>query len=89
MKVLKKSEIIGRDLVRYAFTEKNILREFNCDFIIKLHYAFQTSEKLVMVIDYCPRGDLGEHIRYERRFSEQRSRVYLAEIIIAIEYLHE
>lgn len=52
MKVLRKADVIGRDLVRYAFTEKNILSDFNCDFIIKLHYAFQTSEKLIMVIDY-------------------------------------
>jgi protein-serine/threonine kinase len=30
MKVLKKTEIIGRNLVRYAFTEKNILMDFDC-----------------------------------------------------------
>jgi serine/threonine protein kinase len=41
-----------------------------------------------MVIDYCPRGDLSDHIRFEKRFSEARSRVYLAEVLLAIEYLH-
>jgi serine/threonine protein kinase len=26
--------------------------------IVKLNYAFQTKNKLVMVMDYCPKGDL-------------------------------
>jgi serum/glucocorticoid-regulated kinase 2 len=40
------------------------------------------------VIDLCPRGNLGEMLMLEKRFSEDRSKVYLAEILLAIEYLH-
>jgi serine/threonine protein kinase len=43
---------------------------------------------LLLVIDFCPRGDLGELLFLEKRFSEERCKVYLAEICLAIEYLH-
>jgi serine/threonine protein kinase len=41
-----------------------------------------------MVIDYCPRGDLSQYLEAEHKFSEETARLYLAEVILAIEYLH-
>lgn len=41
-----------------------------------------------MILDYCPGGDLGKIIGRERRLSEDRARIYLAEIVLALEDLH-
>ena len=41
-------------------TEKNVLQIMNHPFIVKLKYAFQTKHNLVMVMDYCPNGDLSK-----------------------------
>lgn len=41
-----------------------------------------------MVMDYCPGGDLGEHLQKEGSFSEDRSRLYISEVIMALEKLH-
>jgi len=57
-------------------------------FVLKLHFAFQTSKNLYMVLDYCPNGDLTQQMREKRKFSEATAKFYLAEIILAIEYLH-
>ena len=88
MKVLHKRKIMGQNLVRYAKTERNVLSFFNHPFIIQLHYSFQTPEKLFMILEYAPGGDLGGVLKVEKKLSEDRARNYMCEIILAIEELH-
>jgi serine/threonine protein kinase len=35
-------------------------------------------------LDYCPGGDLAKVLHRDKRFTEDRARVYTAEIILAI-----
>ena len=88
MKVLPKEKILSQNLVRYAMTERNVLSYVKHPFIVGLQFAFQTAEKLFLILDYCPGGDLAFHLQREKRFSEYRTRIYLAEVILAIEELH-
>lgn len=53
-----------------------------------MHYAFQTQYKLYMVMDFLNGGELFYHLRREQRFAEKRIKFYAAEIILAIEDLH-
>ena len=87
MKILNKNFLIKHKLLRNAITECNILKKASSPFIISLHYAFQTLENLYMIIDYCPGGDLGTLIQI-RFFEENESKFYIAELILAIDYLH-
>eukprot|EP00357_Protocruzia_adherens_P011431 CAMPEP_0115013506 /NCGR_PEP_ID=MMETSP0216-20121206/25454_1 /TAXON_ID=223996 /ORGANISM="Protocruzia adherens, Strain Boccale" /LENGTH=841 /DNA_ID=CAMNT_0002382929 /DNA_START=885 /DNA_END=3410 /DNA_ORIENTATION=- len=89
MKVLKKNRIMGQNLVKYAKTERNVLSVLKHPFIVSLRYAFQTTTNLFLILDYCPGGDLGEHLQRDRRFSEDRARIYLAEVLLALEDLHK
>lgn len=89
MKVLSKDKIMGQNLVKYAMTERNVLSITNHPFIVKLNYAFQTTDKLFLILDYCPGGDLAEHLARENRFSEERAKIYLCEIVLALEDLHK
>lgn len=70
-------------------TERNVLSITNHPFIVKLSYAFQTVDKLFLILDYCPGGDLSEHLANEKRFSEERAKIYICEIILALEDLHK
>lgn len=88
MKILRKNKIMGQNLVKYAMTERNVLSYIKHPFIVGLKYAFQTQNKLFLILDYCPGGDLGSHIAREKRFSETRARIYLCEILVALEELH-
>ena len=54
-----------------------------------LNYAFQTRDKLFLILEYCPGGDLGKVLEKEKRFDEARARIYLAEILLALEDLHK
>lgn len=89
LKVLRKEKVLGNNLVRYAFTERNILMTISHPFIVKLNYAFQTPEKLVMVMDFCPNGDLGTQLAREKKFSEEKAKFYLIEVLLALQELHK
>ena len=41
-----------------------------------------------MLLDYAPGGNMTRQIKKDRIFEEDRARMYLAEIILAIEDLH-
>ena len=42
-----------------------------------------------MVLEYCQGGDLSYHLSEKYRFDEKDSRFYIAELILAVEHLHE
>lgn len=65
-----------------------ILERLNHPFIVKLHYAFQTPERLYFVMDFLNGGELFFHLRRDVRFDESRSRFYAAEMILALGCLH-
>lgn len=52
MKILHKRKIMGQNLVRYARTERDVLSYFSHPFIVSIKYAFQTPEKLYMILEY-------------------------------------
>ncbi len=89
MKVIQKAKIMSQNLVKYVLAERRVMAKTHHTFIVKLHAAFQTRSRLFMVMEYCPGGDLAQHLQRERRFPEARARVYLAEIVLAIEDLHK
>ena len=58
-------------------------------FIIEFKYAFQTPEKLFMLLQYASGGNMSRTLHKDKRFSEDRARMYMAEILLAIEDLHK
>lgn len=45
--------------------------------------------KLFLILEYCPCGDIGDILKKERRFSEEVAKIYIAEILLAIDNLHD
>ncbi|TNV78858.1 hypothetical protein FGO68_gene7118 [Halteria grandinella] len=88
MKVLKKEQIASRNLRVKTKAEREILEKIKNPFIVDLHYAFQTEEKLYFIMDFLNGGELFWHLRRDMKFSEKRARFYAAEIVCAIECLH-
>eukprot|EP00300_Choanocystis_sp_HF-7_P003696 c12819_g1_i1.p1 GENE.c12819_g1_i1~~c12819_g1_i1.p1 ORF type:complete len:368 (+),score=79.93 c12819_g1_i1:71-1174(+) len=88
MKVLHKSAIISRNQVQHTKTERHVLQIIDFPFIVKLHYAFQSAGKLYLIMDYLSGGELFFHLKREGRFSESRTKFYVAEIAVALQHLH-
>jgi len=89
MKMLRKENVVKRNQVEHTKTERHVLETVSHPFIVNLIYAFQTPKKLYFVLEYCSGGELFFHLSRAGRFSEGRCRFYLAEILLAIEYLHK
>jgi len=88
MKVLNKNDVEERNELAHAIAENSILRKLNCPFLVKMHFAFQTADKLFFVMDYVNGGELFFHLQKEGRFDQERVKFYIAEIVIGLEYLH-
>jgi len=88
MKCLKKQRVFQRHQVEHTKTERRVLGYLNHPFLVSLHYAFQTDQKLFLVLDYAAGGELFFHLSKAGRFTEDRTRFYIAEIVLAIDYLH-
>eukprot|EP00339_Tiarina_fusa_P014069 CAMPEP_0117008260 /NCGR_PEP_ID=MMETSP0472-20121206/7836_1 /TAXON_ID=693140 ORGANISM="Tiarina fusus, Strain LIS" /NCGR_SAMPLE_ID=MMETSP0472 /ASSEMBLY_ACC=CAM_ASM_000603 /LENGTH=414 /DNA_ID=CAMNT_0004710243 /DNA_START=82 /DNA_END=1326 /DNA_ORIENTATION=- len=88
MKVMRKEMLIETNNVSYTMTERNILRNIRHPFIASLYYAFQTKGKVYLVMEFCNGGQMLFHLRQQAIFSEDYVRIYAAEIVLAIEYLH-
>eukprot|EP00164_Ancoracysta_twista_P004427 GFYU01005975.1.p1 GENE.GFYU01005975.1~~GFYU01005975.1.p1 ORF type:complete len:352 (+),score=116.26 GFYU01005975.1:202-1257(+) len=89
MKVLRKDAIIARNQVEHTKAERNILEAIQHPFIVNLHYAFQTEDKLYLIIDYVSGGELFFHLRRAGKFPLARAKFYVAQILLAIAHLHE
>ena len=88
IKILKKDHIIKRKQVEHTITERAVLRFTRHPFIVQLHYAFQTSERLFFVLDYCSGGELFFHLGKAGEFREPVARFYTAELVLALSHLH-
>lgn len=89
MKTMRKATLLERDQIDHARTERYILQNIHCPFLTRLIYAFQTRDKLYMCLEYLPGGELFFWLKKEKRFSEERVRLYAAQLILALEALHE
>ncbi|KAL7328874.1 Serine/threonine-protein kinase [Mucor circinelloides] len=89
MKVLRKSRIISRSEVTHTMAEKTVLAKIRNPFIVPLKFAFQSPDKLYLVLAFINGGELFHHLQLEGRFDENRSRFYTAELLSALECLHD
>lgn len=90
MKVLSKKEIIAKKEVAHTIGERKILqRSLESPFLVGLKFSFQTDADLYLVTDFKSGGELFWHLQKETRFSEERARFYIAELVLALEHLHK
>lgn len=57
--------------------------------LAQLLYSFQDNHSLYMVMEFCAGGDLMNLLINENVFSEESCRFYIAEMILAIDWVHK
>ena len=86
---MSKLRIIDKKSEKSINSEREFLSKLHNPFIVNMHYAFQDSENLYLVMDLMSGGDLRYHISRHKKFSEEQTRFFICGIIIALEYIHE
>ncbi|KAG7097269.1 hypothetical protein E1B28_004635 [Marasmius oreades] len=90
MKVLSKREIIAKKEVAHTIGERKILHTaLDSPFLVGLKFSFQTEKDLYLVTDFKSGGELFWHLQRETKFTEERARFYVAELVLALGHLHK
>lgn len=90
IKILKKQVIISQNEVVHINTESRVLRTTrNHPFLVAMKCSFRDGERLCFVMEFAGGGELFHHLSKEKKFSEEKTRFYGAEIVSALGYLHD
>ncbi|CDK25163.1 unnamed protein product [Kuraishia capsulata CBS 1993] len=88
-KELKKASVIVNKQVERTMAERTILAQIsNHPNIVKLFYALHDHEKVYLLLEYIPGGELFRHLAQRRVFSESVSAFYTAQMALALKHLH-
>lgn len=88
MKIIRKKDIYKNEMVENIILEKYILSQQKHPFIVDLKFAFQTSNKIYLIMEYISGGELFKLLRKVKRFSQEAAKFYISETLLAIEFLH-
>lgn len=85
---MKKSEMLFKNQVAHVRAERDILALAKNPWIVELKCSFQDENYLYLVMEYLQGGDLMTLLMEKDILSEEMSRFYIAEAILAVESVH-
>ena len=89
IKKMKKEDMIKKNQSKRVIAEREILAQADDKWIVDLHSSFTDVENLYLVMEYLPGGDLMNQLIKWDIFSEQDTRFYMVELVLAIESVHK
>ncbi|XP_034045768.1 microtubule-associated serine/threonine-protein kinase 1-like isoform X3 [Thalassophryne amazonica] len=88
MKMINKQNLILRNQVQQAFVERDILTFAENPFVVSMFCSFETRRHLCMVMEYVEGGDCAMLLKNIGALPVEMARMYFAETVLALEYLH-
>ncbi|XBW36696.1 hypothetical protein QEN19_002271 [Hanseniaspora menglaensis] len=89
MKTLLKSEMFKKDQLAHVKAERDVLAGADSPWVVSLYYSFQDPQYLYLIMEFLPGGDLMTMLIRWQIFTEDVTRFYMAECILAIEAIHK
>jgi len=88
LKVYSKRFLAQSGQLEYTVTERTVMTRLTHPYIVALRYAFQTPDRLFLISDYCAGGELFLTLRKQGLVREEAARVYLGQVVLALEHMH-
>ncbi|KAH9256267.1 hypothetical protein BASA81_005488 [Batrachochytrium salamandrivorans] len=92
MKVMDKEEILKKDRIGEVFRERNLLVMLRHERLCNSYYAFQDAKRLYLVMDIALGGDMRYNLEHnipeKKPFGESRVKFYIAQLVLALDYIH-
>ncbi|XP_010212281.1 PREDICTED: microtubule-associated serine/threonine-protein kinase 1-like, partial [Tinamus guttatus] len=88
MKKINKQNLLLRNQVQQAFVERDILTFAENPFVVSMFCSFETRRYLCMVMEYVEGGDCATLLKHIGALPVELARLYFAETVLALEYLH-
>ena len=91
MKILEKKLLKIKKQQNHTKTERDLMVRINCPFIVNIKSAFQDETNLYLVSEFMQGGDMFFHLHDGGivTFSTEKTRFYIIELILALEFLHK
>jgi protein-serine/threonine kinase len=89
MKSLRKDEMLKKDQLAHVRAERDVLAESDSPWVVQLFYSFQDPANLYLIMEFLPGGDLMTMLIKYDTFSEDVTRFYIAEGVLAIQAVHD
>lgn len=89
MKCIRKDVVIKNESMDSLKLEKEILYEVNHPFIVGMDYVFSDSDRVYFLMDFIEGGELFRHLVKVRRFQHEAAKFMIAQVAIALGYLHD
>lgn len=86
--IINETKEIHETNYKRTLNEKAILETVSHPNVVKLFFAFQDNNKLYLILEYLDGGELFHHLAQERYLPEPKAAYYIAQIILALRYLH-
>ena len=74
--------------VEHVKAERTALSVVDSPYIVTLYYSFQDDDFLYLIMEYLPGGDIMTLLIRKDILSEDETRFYIAETILALEQIH-
>jgi len=81
--------MIQKNQLAHARAERDAMVEHDNPGIVKLYYSFQDSRFLYFVMEYLAGGDLMNLLIKREILSEEETRFYISELILAVNAVHK
>jgi len=88
MKTLRKAEMFKKDQLAHVKSERDVLAEADSPWVVSLYYSFQDPNYLYLIMEFLPGGDLMTMLIKYDTFSDDVTRFYMAECVLAIDAIH-
>lgn len=88
MKILRKADMLEKDQIAHVRAERDVLVEADNPWIVRMHYSFQDTTNLYLVMEFLSGGDMMTMLMRYDTFSEDTTRFYIAEASLAIQSIH-
>ncbi|XP_041367481.1 serine/threonine-protein kinase greatwall-like [Gigantopelta aegis] len=88
IKVMKKAELVIKNLKKQATAERDAMAVSRSPFIVHLYYSLESQQNIFLVMEYLIGGDVKSLLAICGYFDEEMAVMYTAEVTLALEYLH-
>ncbi|KAK7805142.1 hypothetical protein U0070_004268 [Myodes glareolus] len=88
IKKINKQNLILRNQIQQVFVERDILTFAENPFVVGMFCSFETRRHLCMVMEYVEGGDCATLLKNMGPLPVDMARMYFAETVLALEYLH-